>query len=316
MAIKSGLAAQAGLKVETTYGTAVTVDRFFPLVSESMTEEIARLESQAILAGRRILDSEQSAAGNVNIAGDLGFELFQQNTGVLWQVCLGAVSTTGAGPYTHDVTPGDLSDDFFTLQIGKPDMAGTVQPFTFASCMVSEWELAAKAGEIPTFGMSVVGKNLATGTALASASYGDGDAVPFTFSHATVEFATTATPVKEFTLKGNNGLDTERYFLGDDERSQPIEADHRTYDGEAMLEFSGLTQYNRFRNHTETALEFLFNAGSSAQCNITLNVRFDGSTPTVDGKGIVTLNAPFKVLGDGSDADGITVEVINSDSAA
>lgn len=316
MAIKSGLAAQAGLKVESTYGTAVTVDRFFPLVSESLTEEIDRLESAAILAGRRILDSEQSAAGNVNISGDLGFELYQQNTGVLWQVCLGAVSTSGSDPYTHAVTPGDLSDDFFTLQIGKPDVAGTVQPFTFASCMVSEWELSAKAGEIPTFGMSLVGKNLATGTALASASYGDGDAVPFTFAHGTVEVATVATSVKEITLKGNNGLDVERYFLGDDERSQPIEADHRVYDGEFTVEFSGLTQYNRFRNHTETALELLFNAGSSAQCNVTLNVRFDGSTPTVDGKGIVTMTCPFKVLGDGSDSDGISVDVINSDSAA
>ena len=134
MALKSGLAAQVGLKTESTWGTAVTVDRFTPLISESMTEKIERLESSGIAPGARVLRSGQWATGNVEVAGDLGFELYQQGMGLWFRHMFGAVSTSGAGPYTHTFTPGDMSDDHFTLQIGKPDVGGTVQPFTYAGC--------------------------------------------------------------------------------------------------------------------------------------------------------------------------------------
>lgn len=316
MAIGSGLSAQHGIKTETTFGTAVTVDRFYPLVSSSLTEDIARLESEGILTGRRLITSEQWAAGNVAISGQVGMELYQQNMALWFKHALGAVSTTGSDPYTHTCTPGDLSDDFFTYQVGVPGVGGTVRPFTFAGCMISEWELAVSAGELPTFGVSVVAQSMATGTALASASYGTGDAKPFTFAHAGVSIASSAASVKELSLSCNNGLDVERYFLGSSQISKPIEAERREVTGEMTLEFDDLTQLNRYRNGTEAALEITFNAGSSAQCNITANVRYDGSTPGVEGRGIVTLSAPFKVIAASTDAAAFEVEVINGDSAA
>ena len=46
MGLRSGMLAQVGLKTESTWGTAVTVDRFTPLVSESVTEEIERMEGE------------------------------------------------------------------------------------------------------------------------------------------------------------------------------------------------------------------------------------------------------------------------------
>ena len=46
-------------KAESTYGTPVTVDRFFPLVSESLAGEVERIESAAIIAGNTMLTSEQ-----------------------------------------------------------------------------------------------------------------------------------------------------------------------------------------------------------------------------------------------------------------
>lgn len=317
MAIGSGLATQFGFKQESTYGTGVTVDRFSPIESESLTEEIDRLESSGIVTGRRMLISEQWAAGNRKISGGVKGELYQENMGALFKAALGANTTAGAGPYTHTCTPGDLSDDFLTLQIGKPDVAGTVQPFTFTGCMVTEWEVAAKAGELVTFAVDFVGQALATGTSLASASYGTGDAKPFTFAHASATVAGGAVPVKEISIKGVNGLDTERFFIGSDQISQPVENGLREYTGEATLEFSGLTQLNRFRNGTETALVLTIdNAADSKSVVFTLNARYDGTTPTVEGRGITMLKVPFKAVASSTDASAITVVVENADSAA
>ena len=314
MALKSGLAAQVGLKTESTWGTAVAVDRFTPLISESMTEKIERLESAGIAPGARVLRSGQWATGNVEVSGDLGFELYQQGMGLWFRHMFGAVSTSGAGPYTHTFTPGDMSDDHFTLQIGKPDVAGTVQPFTFSGCKVTEWELAAKAGELVTLGVSVVGKDLATGTSLATASYGTGSGLPFSFAHASVTVGGSAAYVKEITLKGSNGLAVDRRGIGSAYIKEPLEAELRAYEGEMVCEFESLTQMNLFRNGTENALVLTIDAGSAAKCVITTNVRYDGSTPEVQGRGVTELKVPFKCLGPSTDAGAITAVLTNSDA--
>ena len=314
MALKSGLAAQVGLKTETTWGTAVAVDRFTPLISESMTEKIERLESAGIAPGARVLRSGQWAAGNVEVSGDLGFELYQQGMGLWFRHMFGAVSTSGAGPYTHTFTPGDMSDDHFTLQIGKPDVTGTVQPFTFSGCKVTEWELAAKAGELVTLGVSVVGKDLVTGTSLATASYGTGSGLPFSFAHASVTVGGSAAYVKEITLKGSNGLAVDRRGIGSAYIKEPLEAELRAYEGEMVCEFESLTQMNLFRNGTENALVLTIDAGSAAKCVITTNVRYDGSTPEVQGRGVTELKVPFKCLGPSTDAGAITAVLTNSDA--
>lgn len=314
MALKSGLAAQVGLKTESTWGTAVAVDRFTPLISESMTEKIERLESAGIAPGARVLRSGQWAAGNVEVSGDLGFELYQQGMGLWFRHMFGAVSTSGAGPYVHTFTPGDMADDHFTLQIGKPDVAGTVQPFTFSGCKVTEWELAAKAGELVTLGVSVVGKDLATGTSLATASYGTGSGLPFSFAHASVTVGGSAAYVKEITLKGSNGLAVDRRGIGSAYIKEPLEAELRAYEGEMVCEFESLTQMNLFRNGTENALVLTIDAGSAAKCVITTNVRYDGSTPEVQGRGVTELKVPFKCLGPSTDAGAITAVLTNSDA--
>lgn len=314
MALKSGLAAQLGVKAETTWGTFVAPTRFYPLISESLTEEIDRLESEGIVTGLRVLNTAQWAAGNVDVGGDIETELYQQGMGALLKACFGAVSTSGAGPYTHTFTPGDLTDDHLSVQVGKPDVAGTVQPFSFSGMKVTDWELSMEAGGLVTLSSSLVGKQLATSESLATASFGTGAATPFTFKHASATIAGGAASVKKLTISGSNGLDTDRRFIGSEYRAEPLEAELREYSGTVDLEFESLTQMNRFRNATEVALVSTISAGASASLTTTMNVRFDGATPEVDGRGIVQLSAPYKCIGSTTDASAITAVLISNDT--
>lgn len=314
MPLKSGLAAQLGVKAESTWGTFVAPTRFYPLISESLTEEIDRIESEGIVTGLRVLNSAQWAAGNVDVGGDIQTELYQQGMGALLKACFGAVSTTGAGPYAHTFTPGDLTDDHLSVQVGKPDVAGTVQPFSFSGMKVTDWELSMEAGGLVTLSSSLVGKQLATSESLATASFGTGAATPFTFKHASATIAGGAANVKKLTISGSNGLDSDRRFIGSEYRAEPLEAELREYSGTVDLEFESLTQMNRFRNATEVALVSTISAGASASLTTTMNVRFDGATPEVDGRGIVQLSAPYKCIGSTTDASAITAVLINTDS--
>lgn len=302
MAIRSGLAAQLGIKAESTWGTAVTVDTFVPLVSESMGVEAARVEANGIIAGRRVLDSTQWAEGSRTVGGDLALEL-PTNSAIarlLLEQMFGSVS--GAGPYTY--TPGELYGKSMTVQVGIPGVDGTVRAKTYNGAKINTWEIAWSAGEIVTLGLSLIAKDETTATALATASYAAGAATPFVATNVTATIAGSAVNVKQGTLSGDNKLE-RRYFGGSKVTAEPIEAERREYTGSLQLEFTDLTQYDRFVNGTTAAVVVTFATSTTTSLVLTYNCRFDGETPKVGGRGIIDQPLPIKAIGS-TDAAALT----------
>lgn len=164
MALGSGLAAQIGYGVESTPGTVVTPTIFVPLRSETLTDDRERLESDAIIAGRRVLDDDMWNGGNATVGGGVQHDLYDRGIGSLFKAMFGGVSTTGAGPYTHTFTPADMSDNSLTVQKGVPDVAGTVHPMTFGGMFVASWEIAVQQGAIASLGLTFAGMNAQAGT--------------------------------------------------------------------------------------------------------------------------------------------------------
>ena len=154
---RTGMDAQIGYALESSVGTPVTPTAFVPLLSETLAQDKTRLESAGIIAGRRVLTSDQWNGGNVTVSGSIQHELYNRGLGKLFTAMFGAVSTTGAGPYTHTFTPGDLTGDALTIQVGRPATNGTVYPFTYAGMKVTSWEIACAQGEIATLGLDVSG---------------------------------------------------------------------------------------------------------------------------------------------------------------
>lgn len=378
---RTGLDAQIGYALESTVGTPVTVTAFLPLVSESLMQERARLESAGIIAGRRILASQQWNGGDITVSGSVQHELYNRGLGKLFTAMFGDVATTGAGPYTHTFTPGDLTGDALTVQVGRPATNGTTYPFTYAGMKVSSWEIACSAGEIATLGMDLVGSReidyrtvtdgvttsgsaaitsstaafnasdignpisgsgipagatiaavtsataatlsanatasatgvtFTLGIALAAATYPSG-IKPLKFNHAAVTIGGSSVNAKSLTISGNNGLDDARRFLGNQRISEPLETGLREYTGTIELEFTDLTQYRRFVTGAEAALVASFTSGTDS-VTITTNARYDGSTPQVSGREILTQSLPFKCVASSTDASAITVALVNSDA--
>ena len=112
MAQSSAISAQLGVKAESTYGTYVAPTSFFPLISESVKFDIQRIESKAIRANRLTMDSGDWAAGQKTGSGQVNLELYDRTSALLFVHALGSVATTGAGPYTHTITPGNLLGTF------------------------------------------------------------------------------------------------------------------------------------------------------------------------------------------------------------
>lgn len=310
--LASGLASQLGLKEEVTWGTAVTPDRFYEIRSLSIKQEIERIESEAIRAGTRVMRSDDWLAGRKVVAGDIELELSSKNWALLGKHMFGGIVTAGAGPYTHTLTPGDLTGKGLTIQGGLPDTAGTVQPFTWAGCKVASWEMSFDNQGLVPVTLSVVGKSETTATGLATAAYTSSNAL-LSFTHGAITLGGSSFKVRSGSLSGDNGLNAERFYVGQDATSEPLEAALRDYSGTLECDFESLTAYNRFVNGTEAALVLTFTRSADI-VQITTNVRFDGETPDVSGPDILTQTLPFKCVGSTTDASAITMVVTSSEA--
>lgn len=311
--MSTGIDAQWGFAPESTYGTAVTPTAFLPLNSESFKTQIARMESAGIIAGRRVLASNQWAPGDKMSSGDIETDLHNRGLGKLFTAMFGAVTTTGSGPtFTHTFTPGNLKGKSLTVQFGRPGVGGTVHPFTYAGVKVTSWEISCTAKEIAKLKISGAAKSETTATALAVASY-PASIKPMHFNHGAVSLGGSPVKVKSFTLVGDNALNVDRYFLGDDTMDEPLEEDLRTYSGTLDLEFVDLTQYNRYVSANEVALSIGFTQGTDS-LTFAGNVRLDGEGPSVGDRSILTQSVGFKCVASGADSTALTATLVNGDA--
>lgn len=307
---RSGLAAQLGFVDEVTPGTALTPTLFVPMIDENIGADRERLESDAIIAGRRVITSPMWNGGDYTFGGDISLELYDRGLPKLFKHMFGNVVTTGAGPYVHTITPGDLDGKALTAQVGRPGVAGTVHPFTWTGVKITEWELGVAAGEIATLGLTVVAMGETTATALASATYVTGQR-PVKFNHGVVQIGGTPVKVKACTINGNNGLADDRRFIGQQTIDEPLEADLRVYTGSIDLEFTDLSHYTRFVAGTEHAFSLVFTVGTNSMA-ITGNIRYDGANPNVAGKGILQQTIPIKFVASGADSTAIQVVITDT----
>lgn len=317
----TGIDAQIGYFAETTWGTAGTVNRFHPLVSETLQSQIERVESKAQFAGRQVMTSQQWAAGNKTVSGNIAHELFDQDMGVLMKAAFGTVSTvTAGGTGTHTFFPASPVVSF-TAQVGRPVIYGSVIPFTYQGLKIAKFMLGAKAGEIATWGMDIVGQEETMGTALASASY-TANMKPWVFSSMTFSVLGTSTLVKDFTLEGDNQLDAGRRFLGSTVIAEPLRSNLAAYTGALSLEWGnpssrGTLNYLAYLGGTEGTLISTLASGTLA-ATITMNVRFDGTTPNfAGGAAILEHPIPYKAVASGSlDQHAIQVVLVNNQTSA
>lgn len=327
MAIPSGLSAQLGIaeEGEANYGTYTEPTRYFEFVSEELTMEIERVESEALRAGTRTLRSDRWSPGKKNVEGDVELELMQKGQGILWKHMLGGVVTSqpdetdAPNVYLHTFTPDHITNSL-TVQVGRTAVSGTTHPFSYLGCTVTEWEIEAAVEDPVNLTLSLLGRDETTSETLGTPSYPTGNRL-YTFIHGSLTLDGDAFDVKEFSLSGENGLDDDRYFLGSQLRKKPVQAEILNFEGEITTEFNDLDTYNKFIQGQEAALVLTFDTGNQIdpeatdptptfKTTITMNVRFDGETPTVDGAEVLEQSIAFKAIDSGTGpASCITVTV-------
>jgi hypothetical protein len=386
MGVKVGVNSQFGVKNEVSWGTPITVDRFFEIRTAQMELQREIIESQGLRSNRRNLArSDTYSAYDKGASGPV--ELEWMNKGMAWWLLhmMGAITTNAntpvAGAHQHIGSIGTTTGDSFSIQVVKDDA-----PFSYAGCKLASWELAAAVDEllVATFGVqaktedasftvadgattnasptvtsatagfssvdvgrrisgagipalatilsvtnattivlsanataTAAGVTLTIGIPAAVASYPAG-LVPLSFVHGALTIGGVAQDITSFNLSCEMNL-PERWFFGLVNK-EPLDQG-RNITGSFESEFEDLTLYRRFVKKQEAALVLTFStAGQGLYVTGTTpytlvvncpSVRYDGTTPAVDGPEIIQQSTPFRVLN-----DDMTLTIVNGDAAA
>jgi hypothetical protein len=332
MAIRSGLAAQLGLAESSTFGVFQTPTRFLEFNEESLEYQIERVESPGLRANNRVLRTDRYAPGQKRVEGSITLEPATKGFGLVLKHALGAANISTPSGATnarlHAHTLGDIYGTSLTIQVGRPDTSGTVQPFSYLGCRVDTLSVTSSVDELLVAEVGIVGQDQSTSQSLATATYPTtGSAASyeqFYWTQGVISLAgSSVAVVTDFEMEINNNLASDRYFLGAATMSEPILGGMTEITGTVTVEFLNLTAMNRFVNNTQAAINAKWTAATAIESTtfpyLEIDIpkaRFDGpANPQVGGPDVLTHELPFKVVYDGTNGP-ITVNYMTSDTAS
>jgi tail tube protein len=298
MAIGAGLSGSVGIVNETTNGTAVTPTHFFEFNSESMKGDKNVVQGKGLRAAGNAFGSNTSLymrtsrrqVGSWGAKGNIVFDAPYNSLGLLLEHMMGAYNPGATGgtnnpivaqqassaAYLQTYAPGSLAGKTFTMQIGKPGANGTVYPFTYVGCKVTDWQLDTEVNKYATFTVGIDAwqeltldnpQGTTAGPALTSPTYTTGEQF-FQFREATIfnsgtlsttsGVTTLGTPavaarVSKCSVKQANALEVERMFIAGTGgtggssvagvKSEQLENEFRAVSGTLDVEFHTPSAY-------------------------------------------------------------------------
>lgn len=304
-----------GIAEESTYGTAVAPTRFLEMVSEGLAGKYERIDSEAFRAGQRVLHRDRFQPNAKGAEGDLKLEVQDGSFGVLLKHMLGNISSGApVGDFTtHTATVANLTGKALTVQVGRTDNLGNLHPFTYEGVKIKEWELSNETDGILELSLDLDAEAEFIGVgggayAVATPSYNTTSQL-FTFVGGVVSIGGTEFSVSDVSLKGDNKLNVERWFLrtGATTKKEPLEEGLREYTFEVKGEFDGLTQIQRVASATAAGayatMQLTWNSPQGGQLDISIPVaRFDEGPVNFDGAKIIEHPLKGTVLWNGTDS--------------
>lgn len=341
MGMGSGLDSQMGIVPETTVGTLVTVNRFFEIVSADLALNPTYIESAGIKAGKRFKRSAQVGISRRTTAGTIVMPLTTKNQGILWKPLIGSTAAAvliAGSAYKQVHIPGTtMKGVSSSIQLGKAEPeTGTVVPFTYNGCKVTEWSVTVDEGAEVMLSMTIDGWDEVTTTGLATATYVAGNdtwnfadcslfKVGGTASTAAGECSiaggsSVASAVTNLTLTCANHFATERYGLGNAGiKREQIENDFSEITGSFTGDFNKAQLYDNFNTGATVPIQFdligpiISGADNYRASFIIPACKITAAAPTISGPDLVQIQGTFKGYDDETNAP-IQVKLVSTDT--
>ena len=321
MARKTGIDAQFGFKTESTVGTFIAPDRFLEMdpSGESIKARTNNYTPMLLGKGAHAMSANARSWAS-GAAGDTKHVVTDAGFGLLFKHILGTSSASGsADPYTYTSVPDTVGFQGLTatVQIGRPDVGGTVEPFSYVGAKVQKAVLECSVGNPLLLTVTWVAQEEDTSQALASKSFA-ASTVPLIFVDGGGTVNGSAISITSFQITIENGIQDDRRYVGN-VAGEHLQTGEQAVTGNLEYEFEGLTRHTALVAGTilnNLVLTFANGANSHGLvATIADFIYLQGGEPNVSGPGIVMESMPWKALDNGSDPL-IQLDYVTADAAA
>jgi hypothetical protein len=308
---------QVGFGVESTYGTAATITRFYEFLSWNVKKnhnfkDIATLRNYSRLGA---IYSGYVAEGNATIAANYN------GIGLLFKNLLGNASTATAtaepmGTHTFPGTAGILTTDRIGLGLTAEAALESDLVWTYSGMKIESMKLSMKLDEIATIDLGLVAKTAATSTSPTSATYGTFE--PFIPSDCYITVGGTELPCTSIEVEWKNPVDRPRIMRAQGLGREPRRSANLEYTVTANVFFEAFTGwYASLDGTTEVALVVTAQKSASRSLVITTaKAIIEGEEPVAQGWDRLTVPVTLKGNFNTTATENASVVLKNGDTAA
>lgn len=314
MPIGAGLSSQLMLKKEATWGTRIVPTATYEYNSEGIQLDRSRITSTALRAGRMFPSSSRTRTTYRSAAGPIALDVVTKEFGRWLDLLHGNTVTpaqvggTTAYMQTHNIGTTDAFKSA-TIQIGKPSINGTVNPFDYTGAKVTGFNFSCDAGGYLGASFDIDAKDRLTNQTLATAAYPSA-LQTFAFADATVSVNSVSITdeFSSFGLAGTFSRATDRQRIGSGQTK--LEQIANGLAGVTCTlggDFKDLTNLGLYDADTVFPVVVTFDSGIVAGGANNYLIRFTmsaceiaGEDPTVGGPDILSNDLTLTVLDDGT----------------
>jgi hypothetical protein len=317
MAHQQGANVKLVIDTETTYKTNPTPDGMvLPFVTESLRLDRNLVSSRTIRSSR---NPQAPVRGQMNVAGDINFELSPQYGRLLKHIFGSYGVAGGEAPYTHTYKIGALPVGLFIeKQFG--DLA-TPEYFWYNGCRISSFKLSAKAEGMINCSVGIMGAKETVGTSAYDATLTDLGHTPFDgFEAAITEGGSAIAIITEMDFTLENNLDGSIYVIDGTGQRASLPAGTAKVTGIIKALFDSVTLYTKATGHTESSLSIAFTKGagtgaSAGNEKLTFSLDeliYKPNAPVVTGPQGVMVELPFEAYyNDDADASALRAVLLS-----
>jgi hypothetical protein len=300
---------------EATFGvkSPQTDYQVLPYVSEGLRLSRNLISSRTIRSSR---NPQAPVRGNVDVAGDISFELAPQH-GRLLRHALGVLDSGSLGTYVYTVgtLPPGLTIEKQFIGIG-----GGYEYFQYIGCKINSLKMAFKAEGMVESSVSLMGATETLAASTADAAPDDFGHSPFDGFEAVITDSAGASigDVTEIDFTLENNLDGSSYIIDGTGKRKSIPAGTAKVSGNLKALFEDITLYNKAINNTESSIKIVLTKGTGAGTagNEKLAIEFGEllyhpQAPVVAGPQGVLVELPFEAYyNDGGNASAIKMTLL------
>lgn len=329
MGVPSGVGASIGIAAETTYGTYVAPVRSLEFESESIEWKPTRTIGKGLYNGGLVTRASQRQTTTATVDGDVVTPVYTKGMG-LW---LGMIfGTLGISPVQQAATTAYLQTHALasnqgqsaSIQVGRPSLDGTVNPFSYVGCKVTKAVFECKVNEPLRVTMSIDGKDVST-QSYTTPTYQTSNPALFwnqgAFTMGPLGSEAAVSGVTSFTLTIERPQDIALFYLdGTGRKSAPVQNDFVKITGDIETTYTSASSFaSIFQADTPQSIVLPFTGSliaSTYYYGLTLKlpqVRFDSEPPKVAGPDILRPKMTFEALYDDTNT-AVTATYMSTDT--